>query len=120
MLDQAQLTAQAQALATSAPLVRTEVQSFMAAQGFTQVVKVVRENSNKYPYITFITAGNVAENIYFSKGASELVTAGTPIVKGFFSEFCMVQASTANNGLLWKIARKGEGNSLRAEASDLF
>jgi ATP sulfurylase len=43
------------------------LKEFMSKHGFTQIVKDIRSNKNGIPYLTFITADNKAENIYFSK-----------------------------------------------------
>lgn len=62
-------------------LVAMTIKEFVAKKGFTQIVPVVRVNENGYPYITFIDSTNKAENIYFSKAASQAVGAGTPVDK---------------------------------------
>lgn len=100
------------------PLVTLSVQDFMKANNFTQVHNEVRENTNKYPYVTFINNKNEAENIYFSKGAAESVKAGDAIAKGFFAPFIIVEATNAQDEKRIKIARAGDSN--RMEAADLF
>ena len=84
----------------------------MLKLGFTQFVKLVRCNSNGYPYITFINDNNEATNVYFSKAASTMVTDGLVITapRDFFSQFCFVEATNAQNELRWKISSKGESN----------
>lgn len=55
------------------------IKSFCQEKGFVSLASVVRENTNRYPFVTFINEDNKAENIYFSKNASVHVTAGTPV-----------------------------------------
>jgi hypothetical protein len=55
------------------------VKEFCKSRGFTQIVPKVRQNSNGYPYLTFLTESNEAENIYFSKSAGEHLQAGDKI-----------------------------------------
>ena len=94
------------------------VQEFMSKFGFTQIVKVVRVNSNSYPYITFIDAQNKSENIYFSTNAAKLVAEGQEIVKGFFEPFRAALTTNAQGEERWKIVAQGTG--LRASVEDLF
>lgn len=68
-------------------LVVQSIKDFCKSKGFTQIVPSVRVNENGYPYITFIDAKNIAENIYFSKSASQAVTAGTPVDKAMLSVY---------------------------------
>lgn len=68
------------------------IKEFIAQKGFTSIVPVVRENINKYPYLTFITKDNEAENIYFSKQSP--VAVGQVVDKDFMSKF---QIATVKN-----------------------
>lgn len=54
------------------------LKEFAAENNFKTVAPTVRENSNGYPFVTFINTENVAENVYFSK-AAEKYKAGTPV-----------------------------------------
>ena len=103
---------------SSAKLQTISVREFMTQQGFVSCVKAIRTNSNSYPYVTFINADNVAENIYFSKNASKMVGAGDVIQKGFFAPFMVAQTTNAEGELRWKIVSMGEGN--RIDKEDLF
>lgn len=85
---------------------------FMALRGFTQVVRVVRENSNNYPYLTFVDANNQAENVYFSKNAATKVAKGLELDSKFFLPFTFIQVENAEKELRWKISLASE---LRAE-----
>ena len=94
------------------------VKDFMISAGFTQVVKTVRTNTNGFPYVTFLTADNSAENVYFSKNASRLVDEGMSIEKGFFNPFRV--AEITNHAGEKRIKLVGLGESLRASIDDLF
>lgn len=61
------------------------IKDFAKSKGFMQLAPAVRINTNGYPFITFIDSNNVAENIYFSKSASEAVAEGTPVDKALLS-----------------------------------
>ena len=105
-------------VSTSAPLQTIGVKDFMIAQGFVSIVKTVRANANQYPYVTFINAKNVAENIYFSKRASVAVTEGEEIGKGWLDKFQIAITTNAVGEPRTKLVSKGEG--LRTELNDLF
>lgn len=102
------------------PLVVVSVKDFMRSNGFTQVHNEVRQNSNGYPFITFINGKNEAENIYFSKKASELPQAklGTPITKGYFEAFNVAETTNEKNEKRIKIV--SVGSSSRLDMDNLF
>ena len=106
---------------TTQTLETQSVKSFMQEKGFTQIGgKAVRTNKSGYPYVTFIDANNVAENVYFSKGASELVGSGEVIGRGFFDQFNIAMVhNNAANALLPKLVRQG-GDGSRLDIADLF
>jgi hypothetical protein len=103
---------------TTTELTTMSVESFMGDQGFISVIQTVRENLNGYPFVTFMDADNKAENVYFSKAASEDVAAGDSIARGFFDPYVMVLTANADGEARWKIATKGGSN--RLEVADLF
>lgn len=94
------------------------VKEFMISAGFVEIVKTVRVNQNGYPYVTFITTSNEAENIYFSRNAAKLVDEGSVIEKGFFNPFRI--AEVTNNAGEKRIKLVGMGESLRTSIEDLF
>lgn len=102
------------------PLIVVAVKDFMKQNGFTQVHREVRVNTNGYPYITFINAKNEAENIYFSKGAADMPEAsvGTQIGKGYFDNFNV--ATTTNEKGEERIKLVRTGSSTRLDIDDLF
>ena len=63
------------------------VAELFSNKSIVSIVPTIRENANKYPYVTVINKDNVAENIYFSKEASKLLAQGEPINKGFFGRY---------------------------------
>jgi len=103
---------------SSSTLATTSVQEFMLSKDFTSLVKRVRANSNGYPYITFINSKNEAENIYFSKNASNLVADGEEIAKGFFNPFRIAVTTNALGEERTKLVSQGEG--MRTSIEDLF
>lgn len=72
------------------------IKEFVNTKKFTQIVPVVRENTNKYPFITFIGADNKAENVYFSKELAKTVTVGSPVTKDLINS---MQVATVTNEL---------------------
>lgn len=100
------------------PLQVVDVKDFMINNGFVSVYKAVRENSNGFPFITFITADNKAENIYFSKGGAEMVAAGELITKELIAKFQIAETTNAAGEKRIKLVRKG--GSERLDLSDLF
>jgi hypothetical protein len=97
-------------------LTTMSVREFMNQEGFVSLVTVIRKNSNGYPYITFIDADNNAENIYFSKAASEKVSAGDTVTGALLKPMVVALTVNADGEERWKIS---SGNSLRASADDL-
>lgn len=102
----------------SNPLVTYSVQDWMKSNGFTQVHNRVRVNTNGYPFVTFITSGNDAENIYFSKEAAKAVSLDSEIKKGFFANLIIAETTNAAGEPRIRIARAG--SSSRLEVDDLF
>ena len=98
-----------------APLVTKPVKEFMKDSQFTSVNRTVRENSNGYPYITFLKANNEAENIYFSKNSAIGMTAGLEIGKGFFEPFAIGITTNAAGEQRTKLV-----SVARLDVADLF
>lgn len=100
------------------PLQVVSVKDFMVNNGFVSVYKAVRENQNGFPFITFMTGDNKAENIYFSKGGAEMVAEGEVITKDLIAQFQIAETTNAAGEARIKLVRKGSGE--RLELSDLF
>ena len=92
------------------------VLEFAKAKGFMQTASSVRINVNGYPFVTFIDAQNIAENIYFSKDASTKVKAGDIVDKAMLTEHQI--AEVANEA--GEIRHKLIGNSDRVSLEALF
>lgn len=92
------------------------LKEFCASKGFTQLAPSVRVNENGYPFITFIDANNVAENVYFSKAASQAVAAGTPIDKAMLSVYQIGVTTNADGAERMKLIT----NSDRVDISSLL
>ncbi len=63
------------------------IKEFASAKDFVNIASAIRVNTNNYPFVTFIDSKNVAENVYFSKKASELVAEGQAITADFLKGF---------------------------------
>ena len=75
-----------QATKTTTNLKAMSIKDFAKMKGFMQLAPAVRINTNGYPFVTFINEKNEAENIYFSKAASEQVAEGTPVDKALLAK----------------------------------
>jgi hypothetical protein len=62
------------------------VREYCKATKVASVATTVRENSNGYPFVTFINGDNEATNVYFSKEGAKHYTLGESIGKGFFDK----------------------------------
>lgn len=85
---------------------------FTASKKFVSVVPKIRANTNGYPFVTLINDKNEAENLYFSKSASELLKAGDAIVKGFFSQFQVADTINAEGEARVKLISNSERVSI--------
>lgn len=103
---------------------RISIKSFMLNNGFSAVCTFVRENSNGYPYITFLRrradGTNEGENVYFSKRTSETVAAGTPVDRDLVSNLKVAQISYSDGRpTRWKLVSSAEGENYQS-IDDLF
>lgn len=119
LLENAAATAQTNANDTSSntrPTVMT-VAEFCKMKKFVELVPKVRFNANEYPFITFITADNKAENIYFTVNASDTVHEGQDLRE--IAHDLQIVLVTYNDGResRAKISRK---SSSRLTIEDLF
>lgn len=89
------------------------LKEFMAEKGFTQVIPVVRKNSNSYPFLTFTNAKNEAENVYFSKSMS--ADAGKVDIE-FLRSLKACETANAEGDLRWKLT---DSAGTRVELADL-
>lgn len=93
------------------------VQDFMIENNFVSLAREVRENTNGYPFVTFINADNEAENVYFSKNGASRVAKGEVIEKGFFDPFEIAKVENAEGEERTKLVTGGEG---RVSMESLF
>lgn len=119
LLENAAATAQTNANDTSSntrPTVMT-VAEFCKMKKFVELVPKVRFNANEYPFITFITADNKAENIYFTVNSSETVHEGQDLRE--IANDLQIVLVTYNDGResRAKLSRK---SSSRLTIEDLF
>jgi hypothetical protein len=62
------------------------IREYCIATKVATVATEVRENSNGYPFVTFINGNNKSTNVYFSKEGAKQYAMGMPIGKGFFDK----------------------------------
>jgi hypothetical protein len=91
---------------------------FCSSRNFTTIHEAVRENSNGYPFLTFISADNKAENVYFSKSMAENVTEGQLVDSKLLQSLQIAETVNANGETRYKLA--GFGESRRLKLSDLL
>lgn len=103
-------------MANSSQVTRVTFKAFCAAEGITAIHKTIRENTNKYPYVTVLRGGD-AENIYFSKKASAEVAEGQS-VKSIASQLFINVAVNAQGESRTKLSFAG--NSTYEDVMDMF
>lgn len=92
------------------------IKEFCSNKGFVQLGKSVRTNTNGYPFITFIDKDNKAENVYFSKSASQSVGAGQLVTKDLLSTLQVATTQNAEGQVRIKLI----SNSERLDISSLL
>ena len=75
----------------------------MALLKFAQIIPVVRRNTNGYAFLTFTSADNKAENIYFSKTMSDSLTEGEKVSIDFLRSLKACETANSNGELRWKL-----------------
>jgi hypothetical protein len=93
------------------------IKDFCISKSFVQISKTVRQNSNGYPFITFIYSNNNAENIYFSKNAASKVAEGEIVTKELISKLAVVEATNAEGEIRFKLSF---GDSQRINIMELL
>ena len=101
---------------TTKPMIITTIKEFVTFKGFKQLSPKVRTNTNGYPFITFIDATNKAENVYFSKSASKLVSDDLVITKELLSTLSIGYTTNEKGEARIKLI----SNSERLELSSLL
>lgn len=103
------------------PILNMDIQTikdFCKAKGFVEINKTVRENSNGYPFITFIDNTNTAENIYFSRNMATQVAEGVVINAELFSKLRVATTVNADGESRLKLC--GSGESQRVSIDELL
>jgi hypothetical protein len=85
---------------------------FVKSNNFKEIHKAVRENANGYPYLTFITKDNKAENVYFSKSKSAEVAVGMVVTGAFMRDLQIATVINAKGESRTKLVGFGESNRL--------
>lgn len=96
-------------------MVVESIPQFAAKKNFKQLAKTVRKNTNGFLFVTFIDAENKAENVYFSKTASENVKEDMPVaeaIKGMQIGYTTNEAGEERIKLI--------SNSERVDIASLF
>ena len=89
------------------------VKEFMSAKAFAQVTPIIRTNTNGYPFLTFTSDANEAENIYFSKNMQ--VTAGPTTIE-FLRGLKVCNTVNATGESRWKLT---DSAGVRIDLADL-
>ncbi len=94
---------------------KIDIKSFISSNNITSVYPKVLVNTNGYPYICFQKADATTENVYFSKNASTLVSAGQEINRDFMAKFQLVETTNAQGEMRLKFS-----SSASIDVDDLF
>lgn len=87
----------------------------MALLNFAQIIPVVRRNRNGYAFLTFTSASNEAENIYFSKTMSDSLTEGEKVSIDFLRSLKACNTVNTAGESRWKLTDSA-GNRVDASA----
>lgn len=98
---------------------RIPLKQWLADNGITSVFPSIRENTNSYPYVTFLkgSGDDSAQNIYFSVKASAQVSAGQDI-KSIAKDLYVVPTENASGEARLKLSFKGDSTYM--DVSELF
>ena len=79
------------------------LKEFMNKKSFSQIIPVIRRNTNGYAFLTFTSASNEAENIYFSKTMSDSLTEGEKVSIDFLRSLKACNTVNSNGESRWKL-----------------
>lgn len=98
---------------------RTPLKEWCKANGITAIHQSVRENTNQYPFITFLRGEgeDSAENIYFSIKGASLVSAGQD-VKSIAKDLYVVPVVNKDGESRLKLSFKGESTYM--DVNEMF
>ena len=103
--------------ASTSTMKTMSIKDFATSRGFISINKDVAENTNGYPFLTFINAKNEAENIYFATTIANEYPVGTTIGKEHFSKLQIGETYNKSGELRIKLIPIG-GN--RTSLEDLW
>lgn len=93
------------------------ISEFAKAKGFVEFNPTIAVNTNGYPFVTFITGDNVAENIYLTKKAAEDYPEGYEIGEVFFKDMLIILTENEKGESRIKLGKKG---GKRKSLADFF
>ena len=79
------------------------VAEFIKAKSFVEINNIVKLNSNNYPFVTFINASNVAENIYFSKASGAGLKQGDAVSIAMLANYRIAEVANAEGEVRTKL-----------------
>ena len=92
----------------------TPLKAWALANGFTAVHPEVRTNKNGYPFLTFIKpdgkGGNIGENVYFSKPASDTAIGMGKITASDREQMLACEVTNEDGEKRVKLAFAGENS----------
>lgn len=93
------------------------LKQFCSDKGFTQIThQNIRANASGYPYITFVTKDNVADNVYLTKNTAAKVAEGDPINKDLLKGLSAVFVEyTDGREPQWKLTTGAESQRIDLE-----
>ena len=92
------------------------LKDFCTEKGFVEIKPLIGKNVNGYPFITFITGSNAAENVYFSKNAAEIVPVDNKISKELFSKLMVTFLVNEDGEERIKLSLKNETNRVSIDS----
>jgi hypothetical protein len=80
----------------------------LVKQGIVTAISVLRQNVNDYPFVTFLSEGSTAQNVYFGKGFAEEILGRYEVGDNVLNELIsavIVQTANADGEVRYKIGR---------------
>ena len=102
----------------SNPITTQTLRVYQSATNMASVHNVVRTNANGYPFVTFFSKDNIADNVYFAKTISDRFKAGQPVNKALFADLQIGMTTNADGEQRVKLIPIGA--STRLAVDDLF
>ena len=93
------------------------ISEFIKSKGFVEINNAVRTNANGYPFVTFINAANVAENVYFSKASGASIKQGDVLSIEMLNNYRVAETTNADGEVRTKLV---SANSNRISLASLL